>query len=217
MLTEYRKAVLCFGDSNTWGRIPGIVARYAWHERWTGLLESCLGSGYRVLEEGLRGRTFMTDDQSRPGRNGLAMLPFLLETHAPLDVVVVMLGTNDLKAQFRSSPEQVAEHAQAMLEMIKSFQPSIPQILLMSPPPIVETQDREMSTMFAGAIPASERLATVLRGVAEKLSCHFLETGKYISSDPADGIHLNGESHRRLAKVMEKLPVFCCRSAPTEV
>ena len=90
------RTILCFGDSNTWGDPPGGNGRFAWHERWTGILQSSLGDGFRVIEEGLCGRTTCFDDPFSPNRNGLAYLTVALETHCPLDLLIIMLGTNDL-------------------------------------------------------------------------------------------------------------------------
>ena len=97
------KNILCFGDSNTWGYAPVTGERYPGHVRWTGVLQSCLGDDYFVIEEGLNGRTTVHNEPLRPHRNGASLLPVLLESHSPLDLVIVMLGTNDLKACFRQS------------------------------------------------------------------------------------------------------------------
>lgn len=92
------KEILCFGDSNTYGLIPGTKERYGRDTRWTGLLEQHLyEKGYRIIEEGLCGRTTVFEDELREGRKGAALLPTLLESHAPIDRVVLMLGTNDCK------------------------------------------------------------------------------------------------------------------------
>ena len=88
--------VLCYGDSNTWGRDPhGKGIRYPVNVRWTGLLQSKLGHDYDIIEEGLGGRTTVIDDPKREGRNGKTYLRPCLETHSPIDVITLMLGTND--------------------------------------------------------------------------------------------------------------------------
>src|SRR3954462_1773041 len=97
------KTIVCFGDSNTWGYDPASNGRFGPTNRWTGVLQTALGSDYRVIEEGLNGRTTTVDDPIHDHRNGRHYLPPCLESHAPFDLVTIMLGTNDLKARFNSS------------------------------------------------------------------------------------------------------------------
>ena len=93
------RQLLCYGDSNTWGLIPGTKERYPWGVRWTSILQEKLQvKNVRVIEEGLCGRTTIFDDAYRQNRNGLKSLPLILETHNPIDKVAIMLGTNDCKA-----------------------------------------------------------------------------------------------------------------------
>ena len=104
------KEILCFGDSNTYGLIPGTTRRYDRETRWTGILaEKLYDKGYRIIEEGLCGRTSVFDDATRDGRNGAKVLPMLLETHAPLDQVVLMLGTNDCKTYNHASADRIGK------------------------------------------------------------------------------------------------------------
>ena len=105
------KSILCYGDSNTWGYDPQTRSRFPHDVRWTGVLASSLGTGYRVVEEGLNGRTTRWDDPIEAGRNGLTFLQPCLESHLPLDLVIVMLGTNDLKQRFGLSASDIAQSA----------------------------------------------------------------------------------------------------------
>ncbi|MGN0772703.1 MAG: GDSL-type esterase/lipase family protein [Candidatus Ventricola sp.] len=115
------RQILCYGDSNTWGLIPGTLDRYPWDTRWTGILQSMLCSrGVRVIEEGLCGRTTAFEDTDRAGRNGAAMLPVLLESHCPLDGAILMLGTNDCKSAYRLNPEQIARGAEQCVDLFLS-------------------------------------------------------------------------------------------------
>ncbi len=91
------KTILCYGDSNTWGYIPATAGRYPPDVRWPGVMRKLLGEKYNVIEEGLNGRTTVWEDPYKPGRNGLELLIPILDSHNPIDLVVVMLGTNDLK------------------------------------------------------------------------------------------------------------------------
>ena len=111
------KNVLCFGDSNTWGFMPESISlpcpeRHPHDVRWTGVLARELGGGYRVIEEGQNGRTTVHDDPFALARNGKTVLPAILESHKPLDLVVLMLGTNDLKAVYGVSPGEIADPGQ---------------------------------------------------------------------------------------------------------
>ena len=101
------KQILCFGDSNTYGLIPGTKDRYPWEVRWTGILaEGIREKGFQVVEEGLCGRTTVFEDELRDNRRGVAVLPMILESHQPLEKVVLMLGTNDCKTIYQASAEE---------------------------------------------------------------------------------------------------------------
>jgi len=106
------KSILCFGDSLTWGWIPVLEGaptyRYSYKQRWTGVMAGQLGDGYHVIEEGLSARTTMLDDPTDPRLNGSAYLPSALASHLPLDLVILMLGTNDTKSFFHRTPYEVA-------------------------------------------------------------------------------------------------------------
>jgi lysophospholipase L1-like esterase len=119
--TSGMKSVLCYGDSNTWGYDPLTQARFPPEVRWTGVLAGCLGADYRVIEEGLNGRTTRWDDPIETDRNGLAYLRPCIESHQPLDLVVVMLGTNDLKQRFNLSASDIAQSAAGAAEAAYRF------------------------------------------------------------------------------------------------
>ena len=139
----YMKQILCFGDSNTWGLIPKTNKRYAWGVRWTSILNDTLNAGlngidneereqYRVIEEGLCGRTTVFDDPLRDGRNGVKILPTILETHNPVDIVIIMLGTNDCKTVYNASAEFIGQGVKRLIGQVKSYIPDS-KILLISP------------------------------------------------------------------------------------
>ena len=91
------KNILCYGDSNTWGFIPGSGKRYTEDIRWTGLLQRGLGHGYQVIEAGVNGRTTSFDDPFCNYLNGWKSLPYSLLSAKPVDLLIISLGTNDLK------------------------------------------------------------------------------------------------------------------------
>ncbi|MFZ4768284.1 MAG: GDSL-type esterase/lipase family protein, partial [Roseimicrobium sp.] len=137
------KTILCYGDSNTWGFVPESITeafprRHPRDVRWTGVLQRELGAEYHVIEEGQNGRTTVHDDPINLHRNGRTYLPACLESHKPIDLVVLMLGTNDLKAMFGlSAPEIAAGAGQLATVILRSDtgpHATAPKILLVAPP-----------------------------------------------------------------------------------
>ena len=127
------KSILCFGDSNTYGLKPDGTGRFEKTERWTGILSEMLRpDDYDVIEEGLVGRTTVFEDSTRIGRNGSKLLPILLESHGPVDTVVLMLGTNDCKTVYNASPRLIARGAEILLKQIRANNENA-KILLLSP------------------------------------------------------------------------------------
>lgn len=128
------KQILCFGDSNTYGLIPGTAnQRYGWGTRWTSILDDKVRTkGYRVIEEGLCGGTTVFDDPFRTERRGTEMLPAILESHRPVDTIVLMLGTNDCKSVYSATPEVIGQGIEQLLDQINTVNPDA-KILLVSP------------------------------------------------------------------------------------
>ena len=170
------KEILCFGDSNTYGLIPGTKNRYGRDTRWTGLIEQQLyGKGCRIIEEGLCGRTTVFEDELREGRKGAAFLPTLLESHAPVDRVVLMLGTNDCKTFYNASAEVIGLGVERLVEQIRKADKNI-RILLISPIQLGEGvweqgYDPEFNEK---SVEVSKGLKAVYQKVAEKYGCDFL-------------------------------------------
>ena len=152
------RTVLCYGDSNTWGAatVSRPDRRYAPDERWPGVARAALGESWLILEEGLGGRTTVSDDpvEFNPDKNGARALPICLHTHKPLDVVVIMLGTNDLKARFGKSAWEVAAGVGALVELVKMSASGrdggTPAILVVCPPVILDRLPLH-ADVFAGA------------------------------------------------------------------
>lgn len=189
-------SVLCFGDSNTWGFIPGTGARYACNVRWPGVMRNELGPEYWVVEEGLNGRTTVWDDPACGGRNGQVYLAPCLQTHRPLDAVIVCLGLNDLKTKFAATADRIAEGASTLLDIIRQSDAGTggsPRILLMSPPRIGKLTN--YAEQFEGSQDNSARLAGCLAAVARKHGCEFLDTTERIATSDIDGLHLDASAH----------------------
>ncbi len=194
------KHILCYGDSNTWGFDPLTKDRIDHHTRWTRVLGATLGSEYEVVEEGLTGRTTIYDDELDTGKNGRTYLTPCLESHRPLDLVIILLGTNDLKKKFNLSAEEIAQGAGVLVRMVQGswVSPSWngPAVLLLAPPKTTKTT--EFAADFEGAESVSQQFSAAFKQVAEELACPFLDTSTIIASSPADGIHFEADEHRKL-------------------
>jgi lysophospholipase L1-like esterase len=204
------KTVLCYGDSNTFGAatVPRPDRRYAPDERWPGVLRATLGNGWVVVEEGLGGRTTVTDDPVEGlDKNGRTYLLPCLRSHRPLDVVAIMLGTNDLKARFGKSAWEVAQGVGVLVDIVKSAMigkgDGAPEVLLICPPPFASKLPMpNHAELFAGAIPKSKQMAPYFRQIAEEKHVHFLDAGKIIKSSRVDGFHLDPDAHAALGKAV---------------
>lgn len=194
------KQILCYGDSNTWGCIPISNGRYPRAARWTGVMAERLGSGYAVIEEGQNGRTTVWEDPLGIDRNGLQYLPACLQSHKPLDLVILMLGTNDLKARFALTAYDIAAGAERLVQVVQQSgcgvnggQPAI----LLTAPPVIRPQG-DFTEIFIGGEEKSRGLAARYAAVAQRNGCTFLDLTQVIQVDLSDGIHYSAESHRQL-------------------
>jgi lysophospholipase L1-like esterase len=198
------KTVLCYGDSNTWGYEPASGDRFSEDVRWTGVLARELGSEFRVIGEGLNARTTVREDPVEEYKNGKDYLRPCLESHRPLDVVIVALGVNDLKARFFASASDAADGAGILVTIAQRSgagpDGSPPVVLLMAPPPVGRLT--ELAEMFAGAEEKSRGFARQYRRVAEKYGCELLDAGEQVRASDLDGIHLEAGEHRKLGEAV---------------
>jgi lysophospholipase L1-like esterase len=160
-----------------------------------------LGTSAYVIEEGLSGRTTAFEDPFSAKKNGLEYLPVSLQTHSPLDLCIVMLGTNDLKTVFNLDPFAIGQGCFRLLETIKQSG-AASQILLVCPALVVETEDVYIKASFKDSVSRSLRLPAIYKRVAEQLGCHFLNAGDFCSSSIVDGIHLDREAHDLLGNAI---------------
>ncbi|WP_433376678.1 GDSL-type esterase/lipase family protein [Actinoplanes sp. CA-142083] len=201
------RTVLCFGDSNTYGQRAEDVDKGRWPVdiRWTGLLQRLLGDGYAVVEEGLNGRTIELDEQ-RPGRNGRAYLIPCLESQHPVDILVLGLGFNDLKPQFRLGVPQVAASLNRLLDEVDAAPANWggrpPRVVLLAPLPIDDTRPgfheffrREVAPEL---IVRSHALAAAVRDLAAERGLGLVDLGS-VAKTGDDGIHLSVDSHPAVA------------------
>ena len=198
------KTILCYGDSNTWGWNPTTQARYVRHERWPGVLRQELGTGYLVIEEGLNGRTTVWDDPIEGYKNGKEYLIPCLETHNPIDLVVIMLGTNDLKMRFSVPACDIAAGAGVLVDIVAQSATgpggNASQVLLIAPPTVAKLS--EFAEMFSGGAAKSTRFSDCFRQIAEERNCPLLDASEVIVSSDLDGIHLESSEHRKLGKAV---------------
>jgi lysophospholipase L1-like esterase len=197
--------VMCYGDSNTHGRDAKTKGRLERNVRWPGVLQRLLGEEYNVIEEGLNGRTTVWDDPVRGmfKRNGSLYLLPCLESHSPLDLVILMLGTNDCKARFGVTAYDIGESLGYLIEIIQKSgcgRNGSPMILVLSPPPLGKLT--EYAETFSGGVEKSRELARYYSAVAERVGCDFFDTSKVISSSSIDGLHIDPPDHERLANAL---------------
>lgn len=179
-------------------------SRFDRSTRWPGVVEARLGDGWRVVEEGLPGRTTVHDDPIEGfHKNGQRYLQACLESHKPLDAIVLMLGTNDLKARFNLPASDIAAGAGVLLGIIRVTLGTV-KLLLVCPPPIEETE--LLGEMFAGGRARSLSLPSHYRSIARSMDAEFFDAGSVIKSSPVDGIHFDAPSHLQLGTaIAEKL------------
>jgi lysophospholipase L1-like esterase len=202
------KSVLCYGDSLTWGYNPKDASRHPPNARWPGLLESELEGRARVIEEALNGRTVATDEPSRPNRNGLAMLPPLLEAHAPLDIVIIMLGSNDCAPAYGLTPGKIAMDCASLIRVTRSSLAApgggAPEILLIAPPPF-GLLDPLSALFYAGGEATSQGLAEAYATIAQSFGCMFLDAAQVTHASALDGVHLDPPEQRKLALAVKNI------------
>jgi lysophospholipase L1-like esterase len=217
------KRILVFGDSNSWGWIPRTdqqaTARLGKNDRWPGVLAEKLGPGYEVVEEALSARTTNLDDPETdlPSEhlrgatlNGSKVLPALLASHLPLDLVVIMLGTNDLKARFKRTPGEIAQAAISLVQIIRECEGGVftiypsPKVLLLAPPPL-GTAFHDPAVWIRGR-EKSLMLGAVFKSAATSANIPVFDTSEVIVTDGPDGVHLTAEAHQKLGRaVAEKV------------
>jgi lysophospholipase L1-like esterase len=203
--------VLCYGDSNTHGYDCSAIAggRFPRDIRWPGVLAAGLGPGQQVIEEGLNGRTTIWDDPFHPGRNGLAYLGPCLETHAPVDVVVIMLGTNDTKTIFERTAAEIASGVAVLVDVVLSSGAgpagAAPEVLLVAPPAPGEVTERSELWGFGGARAKGLELARLYATVAAMREIRFLDAGELAEVDPGDGVHLTPAGHAALGAAVAEV------------
>ncbi|TPW33076.1 arylesterase [Martelella alba] len=204
------KTVLCFGDSLTFGHDPAGNGAHAHKDRWPLVLQERLGNDVYVIPEGLSGRTTMFDDHCTDAdRNGARVLPTLLASHAPLDLVIIMLGTNDLKPWTGVGALGAARGMSRLIELVRQrvipMNGEVPEMLIVSPPHIVETANDTSMAIMPGLIAQSQMLSTLYRDLADNSGCGFFDAASVAKASPLDGVHMDVENTRALGRGLEPI------------
>lgn len=204
------KTVLCYGDSLTWGYNPEGPSRHAVQDRWPAVLQSLLKDKALVVAEGLNGRTTAYDDfTAAANRNGASILPTVLSTHSPLDLVIILLGSNDMKP-FISGYAIGARHGmRRLIEIVRNhpypLDAATPEILLVAPPPLRDTADPDFAATFTGGTAQSAMVASLYSDLADISDCGFFDAGSVAETAPADGVHLDAVNSRAIGKGLEPI------------
>ena len=208
------KKILCYGDSNTWGHNPhevnpvtGVPARYPEHVRWPSAMADVLGDGYCVLEEGYCGRTTVFDDPLAYGRNGLKHLEVVFRTCDPVDLIIIMLGTNDEKEMFGTDPYIIYNGMLRLICELKklmadSNSPNA-KIMIVNPARLSPCGDGSFTYGFSQkSVDMADGVRKYYMQLAEEMKCDFFDADAIATVDPADGTHLTADGHRALGRAM---------------
>jgi lysophospholipase L1-like esterase len=204
------KRILCFGDSYTWGYDPGSDVRIPADTRWTGVLQNELGFDFEVIEEGLSSRTLVSKDP-RPGKEGRPGKNYLipcLDSHTPLDLVILFLGTNELKDRFNMSAEDIAQILE--LEFVKpittrvTLYNKVPPKLLIVSPPLLDINNTHTKDIFSGAAEKNQQLHQLYAEIAQRQGCYFFDAASLLTVGD-DGIHLDVENNKKFGIAISDL------------
>lgn len=197
--------ILCYGDSNTYGYTPDWKSRYPRDVRWPGALQALLGADFYVVEDGLIGRTTAFPDANRYGRSAMDFLPVAIESHSPLDYLVLMLGTNDCKTEKTRSSEDAAAGMDRLVLLTIGMLPMYTKLVLVTPPPLRAPVLERDPDFDAQSIAVSEGLAGQHRMIAQAYGCLYLNAGTVTCTSDEDGEHLDAQGHAALAKAVAEL------------
>ena len=203
------KTVLCYGDSLTWGYSAETLDRHAFEDRWPSVLAKALGPDVTVIAEGLNGRTTAYDDHLADcDRNGARILPTILHSHDPIDLVIILLGANDMKPAICGTAFGSVQGMERLVSLVRHHAWSFgaeegPEVLLVSPPPLCETANTVFAAMFAGGVEQSAMLATLYADLADETGCGFFDAGSVAETTPLDGVHLDAANTLAIGKGLE--------------
>lgn len=207
------KTILCYGDSITWGYIPGNLGRYPFDKRWPSVLQKQIGNQFHVMAEGLRGRYTVHDEPFRVGRNGASLLQPILETHSPVNLLIIFLGTNDVLHHCDLTAFDAARGVEVLVKIAQSSEtgPSEapPKVMVISPPRITSLS-KELAELCHGEPSESENFSKFFREMTKRRNLFFLDAAEIIKPSAVDGVHLDEDEHAVLGKAIaeEVLGIF---------
>lgn len=205
------KTVLCYGDSITWGTDAASGGRHLFEDRWSNVLQKALGTDVQIIADGLRGRTTGFDEHlAACDRNGVRILPTTLYTHAPLDLVIILLGSNDMKPAIAGTALAAMQGMRRLVEIVRlnatrDGTTESPAVLIVAPPALCETASLEYAAMFAGGLEQSRMLASLYADLADESGCGFFDAGSVAKTTPIDGVHLDAANTRAIGKGLEPI------------
>lgn len=209
------RTILVYSDSLTWGIIPNTRQRLPFNQRWPGVMELALhaqGSPCRVIEDCLNGRRTVFEDPYKPGRNGLQGLAQRIEIHSPLDLVILMLGTNDFQSMHPHNAWHAAQGIATLIQAIRTapLEPGmpVPPILVVAPPAIRQPQgqiDASVAAKFSGGVDKCQGLAEAYQAVCIQLGCAFFDAGSVVTASKVDGVHLDVDQHLILGQALASM------------
>ncbi|WP_125152361.1 SGNH/GDSL hydrolase family protein [Clostridium rectalis] len=198
------KTILCYGDSNTWGYNPLDGSRYKKKIRWTNILQEELGSEYDIISEGLNGRTTVWDDPIEGEfKNGKKHILTCLNSHKPIDLVIIFLGTNDLKYKFSLTTYDIGKSVEVMVNIVNKSECGIncnsPEVLVIIPPMLGKRSEETLlfKDAYSKSLEFSKQFNNILKG-----KCYLLNASDFIICSSIDGIHLEKEAHFILGKAV---------------
>ena len=199
------KKVLCFGDSNTYGFVPGKCTRYDKNTRWTGVLQALCGSDFSIIEGGCNNRTAFVDNPAGVEQTGYKILPEYF-TKDYFDIVVLAIGINDLQLFFRPTLEEFEQGMEKLIKITKDLSPNA-KIILVCPSKLdlAGIKSGVFSFQFDEiSIEKSGKLSPIYKSLAEKYKCHFIDLNNIVDVSPLDGLHFSAESHKKIAENLYK-------------
>ena len=212
MVVMDKKRILVFGDSNTWGYHPHNKNPFAPFERWgdsirwTSVLQNRLGDGFDVMVDGLCGRTASAKDDIEDYTCGKEQIIPSLRSHSPLDLLIIMLGSNDLKTRYGYTAYDVAHSVGMVVEKAlqapDAFEQSQPEVLLICPPPLGNLDRSFFAFEFAGSEAKSKELPPFFELIAAQYHTALLNAGEFVRFSDIDGLHLESDQHLKLGEAV---------------
>lgn len=201
-----KKRAICFGDSNTWGYRGDIGGRYDDDARWTQIAQRELGEGYMIVEEGLSGRTTVFHDPLNEGLCGIDYLLPCLLSHQPIDLLTIMLGTNDTKERFSASPQNIADGLDRLIQKAKTAAVWRGESKFLIIAPIIIDERCYISPvageMGSRCVEKSRELPRLMKQYAQQNGHAFLDCNDYSGVNDVDFMHLTLEGHASLGKAV---------------